>query len=77
MPRNIAIIGYTLFVLLGVYRLFRAEDMMDAGSAFGIALIFDPFAPVTWAARPLWQRAWLVVHLTIVFGLIGYGWFAG
>jgi hypothetical protein len=74
MPRYLAYIGYGAFVALGIYRWIAGPDLMDAGSAFGIALIFDPFAPTPWPARALWQRALLMVHVAVVFGLLGYGW---
>jgi hypothetical protein len=38
----------------------------------GIALAFDPFdQTITWKARPIWQRAWLVIHLAICAGSFG------
>lgn len=33
----------------------------------GIALAFDPFdQSVSWKERPLYQRAWLIVHLVLL-----------
>lgn len=51
--------------------MFR-NDPADAMSNFGIALIFDPFnQEVRWVNRPIYQRAWLVVHVALVFVLLG------
>lgn len=50
-----------------IYRLLYAGFTL-----LGIALAFDPFdQTITWKARPIWQRAWLVVHLAICAGLFG------
>jgi hypothetical protein len=36
--------------------------------------VFDPFDPKQeWKQRPVWQRAWLIIHLAIVAGLFGLG----
>jgi H+/Cl- antiporter ClcA len=49
-------------------------------SNFGIALIFDPFdQKVMWNNRPAYQQIWLIVHISIVFGLLGimlFNWLA-
>ena len=61
---------YGAFVALGVYYLLR-KDISEAMSAFGIGLIFDPFDQnVKWNDRPAYQRVWLIVHLSIVLGLV-------
>ncbi len=60
---------YGGFVVFGIYFLIRGE-IMNAASNFGIALIFDPFdQAVKWQTRKLYQRIWLIVHLTIVLAL--------
>jgi hypothetical protein len=65
-------IGYGLLVLLSAYFLFISKDISSAAANLGIALVFDPFdQKVTWAKRPLWQRAWLLIHLSLV--LLGFG----
>lgn len=66
---------YSGFLLLCVYFLVKG-DITDAASNLGIALIFDPFAPVTWQERKNWQKAWLFVHVTLVIGLFiaGFLW---
>lgn len=62
---------YAAFVALGVYYLLR-KDISEAMSAFGIGLIFDPFDQnVKWNDRPAYQRVWLIVHLSVVLGLVG------
>jgi hypothetical protein len=55
-----------------VLYLFIKGDYEWAFTNMGIALVFDPFNPaVKWQQRPLYQRIWLLVHLTITFaGLI-------
>ncbi len=65
-------IFYGGFVALGLYFLLTNHDLSSAMSNFGLALIFDPFdQKVRWNNRPLYQRVWLVVHLAIVFVLLG------
>ncbi len=71
---------YGAFVALGFYFLLTKRDISTAMSNFGIALIFDPFdQKVVWNNRPAYQRIWLIVHLSIVFGLLGilhFNWLA-
>ena len=62
---------YAGLVLLGVYFL-AVKDIGTALSNLGIALAFDPFnQKVAWHDRPQYQRVWLIVHLSVVFGLLG------
>lgn len=62
---------YIGFVLLGLYQLISSKDFMLAASSLGIALAFDPFnSEQHWKERPSWQILVLIVHLSIVFGLI-------
>ncbi|MCX6140527.1 MAG: hypothetical protein NTX15_06845 [Candidatus Kapabacteria bacterium] len=69
-------IAYGLLVAISLYFAIVKHDLMSAGSNLGIALIFDPFdQTVKWNDRPAWQRAWLIVHVIAVFGLIGYAMF--
>jgi hypothetical protein len=75
MPLALARVGYGLFILMAIYFATIGHDMMTAASNLGIGLIFDPFAPAPWAQRPVWQRAWLIVHVTATFSLFGYAWF--
>lgn len=70
---------YGALVALGFYLLLAKKDVPAAMSNFGIALIFDPFdQKVMWNHRPSYQKIWLIVHLSIVFGLLGiaaFDWF--
>ena len=72
MKTNIYRLLYGGFIVLGLVMLFRNEWMQGA-SNLGIALVFDPFDTVQpWHERPRWQRAWLIVHLSLVAGVFGY-----
>lgn len=74
MSPAIARVMYGLFVAMSAYFLIFSHDVLTAASNMGIALIFDPFdQAVKWQDRPMWQRAWLIVHVAIVFGLFLYG----
>jgi len=61
-------LGYGLFLLLALY-LFMIKDYNWAVMNFALALTCDPFdTSVSWRQRPLYQRVWLMVHLTIALG---------
>jgi uncharacterized membrane protein len=63
---------YGAFVLLSIYFFFTG-DLSNATINLGIALVFDPFdQKVTWAKRPVYQRAWLIVHLIALFTAAGF-----
>lgn len=63
---------YGAFVILGLYYLIFRQDAGSAISNLGIALAFDPFDQrVRWNDRPLYQRVWLIVHLVLVFVVLG------
>jgi hypothetical protein len=64
-------IFYAAFVLFAVYFLVRG-DVMSAASNLGIGLIFDPFKG-TWQERKVWQKGWLLIHVTLVFVLFAFG----
>lgn len=58
---------YIAFVLLAMYYALFSPDKMQGVSMFGIALIFDPFdQQVAFNKRPMWQRAWLILHVAAV-----------
>jgi hypothetical protein len=59
---------YGAFVFFCIYNLIRG-NLADAASNLGIALIFDPFTPAKWEERKTWQKAWLIVHVSVVIGL--------
>ncbi len=62
--------AYALFIVLSII-LFARGDYQWAFVNMGMALVFDPFDPnVSWADRPLYQRAWLFIHLLVVLGLL-------
>ena len=72
MPFNRII--YALFLGLVVYQVLVRQDFIDAASSMGIALVFDPFnQAVSWKDRPIWQRAWLLIHLGVAAAFLGYG----
>jgi hypothetical protein len=63
-------IAYGVSVLLALYFLLISKDVSQAMATLGIALIFDPFdQKVTFGNRPLYQRAWLMIHLACVLAL--------
>ena len=65
---------YLGFLLLGLYQSFVIRDYVQSGASFGIALAFDPFdQTVAWKARPIWQKAILILHLAVCVSLLGYG----
>lgn len=65
--------GYGAFVLVSLYFLIISKDLGSAVANLGIALVFDPFdQSVPWNKRPLYQRVWLLVHLVILLGLVGW-----
>jgi len=60
-------IGYGAFVIIAAYFLISG-DLSSFCIQFGIALVFDPFdQKVVWKDRPVYQRAWMIVHLIILF----------
>ena len=63
---------YGGFVLFGAYHAIFNQQYGDAAMNFGIALAFDPFdQSVSWKERPIWQRAWLIVHLGVAAAFLG------
>ncbi|MBX7181661.1 MAG: hypothetical protein K1X82_06080 [Bacteroidia bacterium] len=59
--------AYGAFVLLGLYFLIFNKSVSDFLIQFGIALVFDPFDPaIRWNNRPIYQRAWLLIHVSIL-----------
>lgn len=59
--------AYILYLILVAYLLIKG-DIEWAVANMGIAMVFDPFDPkVKWQDRPLYQRAWLIAHLTLTF----------
>jgi hypothetical protein len=60
-------LAYILYMALVGYLFFKG-DIEWAITNLGIALVFDPFnTKVKWQYRPLYQRVWLIVHVTLTF----------
>lgn len=65
-------VAYGLFLVLVGY-LFIKGDYEMAITNLGIAMVFDPFdASVKWNDRPLYQRVWLICHLTLTFAGLAF-----
>jgi hypothetical protein len=63
---------YSGFLFMGIYFL-ATKDISSAMSNLGIGLIFDPFdQKVSWQQRPLYQKIWLLVHLSVVLVLVTF-----
>lgn len=63
--RNFNQPAYAIFLLAGIYFLIQ-QDISQAVIYWGLALVFDPFnIQVAFNKRPLHQRLWLLVHLSI------------
>lgn len=64
--------AYWLCLLMGLWQLY-SQGLSEAMSTIGIALIFDPFnASRAWGEKKLWQRVWLIAHLSLTFVLLGF-----
>ncbi len=65
--------AYGIFTLSGLVFWLVSKDRSLAATFLGIALVADPFdQSQTWSKRPLWRRAWLVVHLALTAAAFGY-----
>lgn len=62
---NINRAAYILYMVLVVFQLIT-EDYEWAITNMGIALIFDPFGSAKWQDRTKPQRAWLLIHLSML-----------
>jgi hypothetical protein len=62
---NINRAAYILYMVLVLFQLITG-DYDWAVANMGIALIFDPFAPVKWHDRTMSQKTWLLIHLTLL-----------
>ena len=57
--------AYIVFVVAGIYFLVM-KDFSQAAVFWGISLAFDPFnKAIPFPERPLYQRAWLYIHVSI------------
>ncbi|HTL08493.1 MAG TPA: hypothetical protein VL307_09565 [Chitinophagaceae bacterium] len=60
-----------LGLFIGAIVFLAMRDYSTALILSGIALGFDPFnQQQPFGSRPRWQRAWLIVHLVLVFVLL-------
>jgi len=60
---------YGISVLLAIYQIIQ-QNYLEAASALGVGLVFDPFDPQqTWKERPLWKKTWLLAIVAALFGL--------
>lgn len=65
---------YALFVLLAVILIIQKE-YSAAMPNLGIALVFDPFNQnIRFSDRPVYQKAWLMVHVIAVLALLVLVW---
>jgi hypothetical protein len=65
---------YAGFLLLGIYQAIFTKDYVQAASSLGIGMAFDPFNPEQkWNDRPTWQKATLIIHLTLLAVMFGFG----
>jgi hypothetical protein len=72
MPLALSRVLYAGFLIMSCYYVYRG-DLASAGSNLGIGLIFDPFNGLAWEQRKVWQKGWLIVHLTFTLGLLAVG----
>jgi hypothetical protein len=64
---------YIGFFILGLYQAFFNKDYMQAAASLGIGMAFDPFnTEQKWNDRPTWQKAVLIIHLTLVGAMFGF-----
>jgi hypothetical protein len=65
--------AYITFTLAGIIFWLVSDDRTLPITFLSIALVADPFdQQVTWSKRPLWQRAWLVVHMGLAAAALGW-----
>ena len=63
---------YGGFLLMSIYFL-ATTDISSAMSNLAIGLIFDPFnQKIAWENRSLYQRAWLLIHVSLVLFLLAF-----
>lgn len=69
-------IAYVLLICLSVFFFFFTDDFMTGVSNLGLALAFDPFnQQTTWKERPIYQKVWLLIHVSLVLVLFCRGFF--
>ncbi|MGZ5220685.1 MAG: hypothetical protein ACXWC7_11415 [Chitinophagaceae bacterium] len=58
-------LAYMLYMLLVLFQLITGEYDWAVAN-MGIALVFDPFAPVKWEDRTKLQKTCLFIHLSLL-----------
>lgn len=67
--------AYALYMVLVIYLAIKG-DYEWAFINLGVALVFDPFdTTVKWQHRPFYQKAWLLVHVSVMFAGLIYLYF--
>ena len=70
VARNINKPAYVIFLVAGIYFMI-AGKFSEASTFWALALMFDPFNIETpFSKRPFYQRAWLIVHLSVALATI-------
>lgn len=65
---------YIGFLFLGIYQAIVNKDYIQAAASLGIGMAFDPFNPEQkWNDRPNWQKAVLILHLSLTAAILGFG----
>lgn len=63
--RNINKPAYVIFLVAGIYFMIVGK-FSEASTFWALALMFDPFNIETpFSKRPFYQRAWLIIHLSV------------
>jgi hypothetical protein len=71
--KRIGRVGYGLMLIISCMAAFYWKDYAGCMCALGLALVFDPFdATLPFVDRPLFQKMWLIMHLTLVYILLIY-----
>lgn len=66
--------AYVVFIAAGICA-FMLKNFSEAFTFLGLAMIFDPFnTTVPFGERPVYQRAWLFIHLVITIALLLLMW---
>jgi hypothetical protein len=68
--------AYAIMISFAVVYLILKEWSM-ASVMISLSFVFDPFdISIKWTERPLWQRAWLILHLIFSLSLLTYSFIA-
>jgi hypothetical protein len=62
---------YVALTLLSIVNFLFIKDPMNGVITLNLAVVFDPFdQKQPWSERPLWQRIWLIVHVSLGIGIL-------